>query len=213
MTRQSPIFRFWPPVSWINLCPFLRLYPISCLLFCKMGAFYIQEEQKFKYALHQQRINFLTYFVTHLLVSFIPVEPRLSLDLLELGLSSVSFFETSFLNGSFLALKTAMVKYKWHMPNIFLWIIDQLDQSKFKKNKQMTYPFNIYLLSMKLCTVKVGDTPCHLCTGRHCHQTITLWTRTASICDHLSAQNLLATNLFPMTLSLNLPWYLQTCWE
>lgn len=102
-----------------------------------MGAFYIQEEQKFKYALHQQRINFLTYFVTHLLVSFIPVEPRLSLDLLELGLSSVSFFETSFLNGSFLALKTAMVKYKWHMPNIFLWIIDQ---SKFKNKKTNDLP-------------------------------------------------------------------------
>lgn len=69
----------------------------------------------------------------------------------------------------------------------------------------LTYPFNIYLLSMELCTVKVGDTPCHLCTGRHRHQAVTLWTRTASICNYFGAQNLLGNKfiytIFPTALS------------
>lgn len=59
----------------------------------------------------------------------------------------------------------------------------------------LTHPFNIYLLSVKLCTVEVGDAPCHLITGGHCHQAITLGTRAASICNHLGAQNLLVNNL------------------
>lgn len=59
----------------------------------------------------------------------------------------------------------------------------------------LTYPFNIYLLSVKLCTVEVGDAPCHLITGGHRHQAITLWTGAASICNHLGAQNLLVNNL------------------
>lgn len=31
-----------------------------------------------------------------------------------------------------------------------------------------------YLLSMELSTVKVGDAACHICTGGHGHQAITL---------------------------------------
>lgn len=53
--------------------------------------------------LSNQQIRLSTFSVTHLLVGFIPVELRLSLDLLELAVSSASFFEPSFLNGSFLA--------------------------------------------------------------------------------------------------------------
>lgn len=52
----------------------------------------------------------MTFSVTHLLANFAPVEMRLSLDLLELALSSASFFELSFLNGSFLAWKTAAME-------------------------------------------------------------------------------------------------------
>lgn len=39
--KRTQIFHLWDPVSWLNLCPFLKVYPISCLLFCKMAVFYM----------------------------------------------------------------------------------------------------------------------------------------------------------------------------
>lgn len=50
----------------------------------------------------------MAFSATHLLANLIPVEVRLSFDLMELALSSASFFEPSFLNGSFLACRIAV---------------------------------------------------------------------------------------------------------
>lgn len=49
---------------------------------------------------------------------------------------------------------------------------------------------------MELRAVKMGDAPRHLYAGWHRHQAVTFWTRAASICDHLGAQNLLERILF-----------------
>lgn len=62
---------------------------------------------------------------------------------------------------------------------------------------------------MELCAIEMGDTPCHLCTWRHSHQAVTFWTRTAGICNHLGACDLLATNFnIKWTQS---EWYFKPC--
>lgn len=101
--KEAQISHFWPPGSWINPCPFPTACPIFCPLSCKMAVIYVWGEQHVKLAFGRRRRNIAIFNLTHLLVNFIPVELRLSLDLLALAFSSTSLFEVSFLKGSFFA--------------------------------------------------------------------------------------------------------------
>lgn len=106
---------------------------------------------------------------THLFVILAAVEVRLSLSLLEDILTSASFFEPSFLNGSFMDWEDEISTYIFLTseasneniePSLFSWITLNMFQDR---------TYYKYLLSMELSTVKVGDAARHICTGGHGH--------------------------------------------